>query len=341
MFFTASTYRKASLYLILAAACVFLLLAILGMVEYRESERKLQQELSSLFQRSIQEQVKLNMEGEFVAMHVGNKQSSGKRTIRPRTVITKDTTITKEAEVSGDTGLELFKNSQTYLLLCKRLQPRELQQILDSVLQEKGLKTASVVLIRHGDNIQTSGDTTRLGSYYRVLPVKGGAFQEISYGGFVHYSPSVVFQNMSKRAMGMLLLLELILLGAIAYVVIEKRKIKPDKIVKKGRYYYLGITIFDTRKRELIGAKHEVVDITKKPAEMLLMFLQNDEHIVEKNMLKAVMWPDNRYTADQNLMSTMNKLRSYLKEVNCAFSVVTKKGDDHYELKYSEDEKCL
>jgi len=340
MFFTASTYRKVSLYLILAAAFVFLLLAILGMVEYRESERKLQQELSSLFQRSIQEQVKLNMEGEFVAMHVGNKQSSGKRTIRPRTVITKDTTITKEAEVSGDTGLELFKNSQTYLLLCKRLQPRELQQILDSVLQEKGLKTASVVLIRHGDNIQTSGDTTRLDAY-RIPPVKGGAYQEIDYEGFVHYAPSVVFQWMPKKTILVLLLLELILLGAIAYVVIEKRKIKPDKIVKKGRYYYLGKTIFDTRKRELIGAKHEVVDITKKPAEMLLMFLQNDEHIVEKNMLKAVMWPDNRYTADQNLMSTMNKLRSYLKEVNCVFSVVTKKGDDHYELKYSEDEKCL
>jgi len=341
MFFTASTYRKVSLYLILAAAFVFLLLAILGMVEYRESERKLQQELSSLFQRSIQEQVKLNMEGEFVSMQVSENLSSKKRAIRPVTVITEDTTITKEAEVSGDKSLELFKASQTYLLLSKRLQPRELQQILDSVLQENGLKTTSVVLIRHGDNVQTSGDTTRLDAYYRVPPVKGGGYQEIDYEGFVHYAPSVVFQWMPKKTILVLLLLELILLGAIAYVVIEKRKIKPDKIVKKGRYYYLGKTIFDTRKRELIGAKHEVVDITKKPAEMLLMFLQNDEHIVEKNMLKAVMWPDNRYTADQNLMSTMNKLRSYLKEVNCAFSVVTKKGDNHYELKYSEDEKCL
>jgi hypothetical protein len=336
MIFTGSTYKKVSLYFIIAAASVFLLLVVLGMVEYREAERELQQELSFLFQHSIQEQVKLNMEGEFVSIRMSENLSSKKRAIRQVTVITEDTTITKEAEVSGDKSLELFKASQTYLLLSKRLQPRELQHILDSVLQEKGLKTTSVVLIRHGDNVQTSGDTTRLDAYYRVPPVKGGNYQEIDYEGFVHYAPFVVFQWMPKKTILVLLLLEIVLLGAIAYVVIEKRKIKPDKIVRKGQYYYLGKTIFDTRKCELIGEKNEVVAVTKKPSEMLFMFLQNDGHLVEKNAIKEALWPDNQYTANQNLMSTMSKLRSYLKEVDCAFNVVTKKGDDYYELKYRQ-----
>ncbi|MDI9605371.1 MAG: hypothetical protein QM305_08665 [Bacteroidota bacterium] len=282
MIFTGSTYKKVSLYLIIAAASVFLLLVVLGMVEYRESERELQQELSSLFQYSIQEQVRLNMEGELVAMYpMINNPSSEKGKIKTQTVITEDTTITKEVKVGGDTRLELFKDSQTYLLLYKRLQPQELQQIFDSELQENGLKTTSVILIRHGNNIQTSGDTTRLASYYRVPPVIGGVFDEITYEGFVHYAPSVVLRWMPKRAIMALLFLEIVLLGAITYVVIEKRKIKPDKIVRKGQYYYLGKTIFDTRKCELIG-----------------------------------------------------ELRSYLKEVDCAFNVVTKKGDDHYQLKF-------
>jgi len=66
MFFTDSTYRKIILYLIIAASSIFTLLAVLGTAEYKESEHKLQQELSSIFNQSIQEQVRLNMEGEFV-----------------------------------------------------------------------------------------------------------------------------------------------------------------------------------------------------------------------------------------------------------------------------------
>ena len=33
-------------------------------------------------------------------------------------------------------------------------------------------------------------------------------------------------------------------------------------------------------------------------------------------------------------MNTINKLRNYLKEADCTFNIVTKKGDEYYELKY-------
>ena len=315
-----------------------MLWAVLGIIEYKESEYKLQQKLSSIFKQSIHEQVRLNMEEEFVAMHITNNQSSEKGAIRSQTVVTEDTTITKEAEVSGDMGLELFKDSQTYLLLQKRIKPQELQQIFDSNLQENGLKKASVVLIRHEHNIQISGDTMQLGSYYRIPVVKGGTFDEIDYEGFVNYSPFVVFKLMSKSILPVLLFIEILMLGVIAYLFIEKRKIKPDKIVKRGRYYYLGDTVFNAHKSELIGRKREIIALTKKPAEILLMFLRSDEHRVEKNTLKETLWADNQYTANQNLMSTINKLRNYLKEADCTFNIVTKKGDDYYELKYKQDD---
>ncbi|RNC64814.1 helix-turn-helix domain-containing protein [Proteiniphilum sp. X52] len=336
MIFTDSIYRKLSLYFIIAASSVFILLTILGIAEYRASEYKLQKTLSSIFNQSIQEQVKLNMEGEFVAIH--NNQSFEKGAIRTQRVVTEDTTIAKEVEVIEDMGLELFKNSQTYLSLCKHIQPQELQQIFDSKLQENGLMCSSVVLIRHHQRTQTSGDTTKLSTYYRIPVIKGGVFDEIDYEGFIYYSTFLPFKLMSKSILPVLLFIEILMLGVIAYFTIEKRKIKPDKIVKRGRCYYMGITIFDIGKCELIGDKNEIIAVTKKPSEMLLMFLRSDEHRVEKNTLKETLWPDNPYTVDKNLTSTVNKLRNFLKEVDCTFNLVTKKGDEYYELKFIQDD---
>lgn len=337
MIFTDSTYRKLSLYLIIASSSVFMLLAVLGIVEFRESENELQQELTSMFNQSIQEQVRLNMEGEFVFIQKPSNSAIKKGTLRTHTVRTEDTIITKEMEVIGDFELEHFKSSQTYLMLRKYIQPQELQQIFDSLLQENGLVCSSAVLFRHNKRTQTSGDTTKLNTFYRLPVIKGGVFDEIDYEGFVYYSPLAVIKSMPKRMLSILLLIEILLLGIIAYLFIEKRKIKPDKIVKRGRYYYMGQTIYDTRKCDLIGKNREKVAVTKLPSEMLMMFLQSDEHRVEKNTLKDTLWTDNRYTASQNLMSTVNKLRNYFKVVDCSFNLVTKKGDDYYELKYMQD----
>lgn len=337
MIFTDSTYRKISLYLIIAASFVFILLVILGISEYSESENKLQQKLSSVFIQSIHEQVKLKMAGEFVLIHHNNNQSQKKN--RTQTVVTEDTIITKEAEVSGDMEVELFKGSQTYLLLRGWLKAQELQQVFDSTLQKNGLKEASVVLIRYNQNTLASGDTTQLSAYYRIPVVKGGVFDEITYEGLVNYSFFSVFRLMSKSMPLVIFLLEVVVLSVMFYFFVEKRKIKPDKIIKRGRYYYMGKTIFDIRKYELIGQKKEIVAVNNQPAEMLLMFLKSNEHVVEKNLLKETFWPDNSYTANQSLMSTINKLKNYLKDVDCAFTITTKRGDNHYTLKYMLENK--
>lgn len=276
------------------------------------------------------------MEGEFDSSHITNNQSSEIGSFKTQTVITEDTIISKEVKVSGDMGLELFKGSQTYLLLTKRIKPKDLQHIFDSELKEIGIKKPSAVLIKDNDTL-ISTDTTQLTSFYRVPPVNGGVFDEISYEGFVYYSPFIVIQLMSKSVIMALFFLEIGMLVAIAYLFIVKRKIRPDKIVKRGRYYHIGKTIFDTRKCNLIGENMRIVALTKQPSEMLLMFLQNDEHVVRKSILKEVLWPGNPSTVSNNLTSTINKLRNYLKEVGCTFNLVTKKGLEYYELKYMQD----
>ena len=334
MIITDSTYSRINLYLMIAVGSILTLLSIFWIIEYRQSEDKLRQEISFMFIQSINEEIKLKMEGEFLFIHRKSDLTVGKRIIKKQTIITADTTITKESGVSGDMDVELLKTSQTYLLDQNRLQPDILQQIFDSKLKENGLKVSSVILVRYDDNTHTSGDTTQLRVSYRIPVLKGGVFGELAYEGLFHYSPFTVFRLMSKSMLIVLFILEVLMFGMIIYLFIDKRKIKSDKIVKRGKYYYIGKTIFDTHKCELIGQKREFVTLPKKPTEMLLMFLCSEEFKVEKNMLKNTLWVDNQYTANQNLMSTINKLRNYLKEADCTFNIVTKKGDEYYELKY-------
>lgn len=151
------------------------------------------------------------------------------------------------------------------------------------------------------------------------------------------YSPFTIFRLMPKSMLIVLFALEILMLNVIVYLFVEKRKIKPDRIMQKGRYYYIGKTIFDTRRNELIGQNKEVVTVAKQLADILLMFLTSDGHIVGKVELKERFWAES-YTAGQTLMSTMNKLRNCLKEANCAFSTITKKGDDYYMLKYVQED---
>lgn len=73
---------------------------------------------------------------------------------------------------------------------------------------------------------QTSGDTTKLSTYYRMPVIKGGVFDEVDYEGFVYYSPFVVFKLMSKRILIVLLFIGILILGILVYLFIEKRIIK-------------------------------------------------------------------------------------------------------------------
>ncbi len=321
-----------------AAGSILFLSSILGVIEYRQSEYKLRQKISSLFEQSIYEEIKLKMSEEFVFIHKGSDLTLEKKTIKNQTIVTADTTITKEAEVSDDLDLELLKSSQSYLLLRRRIQPDTLQQLFDSKLNENGLKIASVILVRYDHNMQTSGDTTQIHVDYRIPAVRGGVYGEITYEGLIDYSPFTVFRSMAKSEIIVLLTLEILMLIAIFYLFLKKSEIKPDKIAKRGRYYYIGVTVFDIRKNELIGQRSEVIPVTRKPAEMLLMFLKSADHVVEKSVLKETLWSDHPYTANKSLMSTINKLRNYLKDVGCAFSIITKKGDDYYVLKYMQED---
>jgi DNA-binding winged helix-turn-helix (wHTH) protein len=336
MIYGRSIYNRIMAFLLITAGLVLIALSLLGISEYRKSETKMKGDILLLLEQAISEEVRLKMEDIYVSVHMESNPSVLKEKVKKQTIITNDTTFAKEAEVSENMDMELLKGFQSYLLHVNRLQPDTLQRLFNVKLDENGIKACSYILVHHEYDSEMSGDTTGYPINYRIPVIKGGVFGEIAYEGLLHYSPFTVFRLMSKSMLIVLFTLEVLMLGVIIYLFVEKRKIKPDKIMKRGRYYYIGETIFDTRKNELIGQRREVIPVTRKPAEMLLMFLKSDDHVVEKSVLKETLWPDKPYTTNHSLMSTINLVRNYLKDVGCAFSIITKKGDDYYILKYMQ-----
>lgn len=336
MIYSKSTYNRIILYLSITAGLLFIALCSLMITEYRQSEVKVREIIPLLLEEAISEGIKLKMENVYVSSHMVFNSTEKKSSFRNQTIITEDTAITKEAEVNGDMERELLKGFQSYLLHINQLQPDTLQQLFDKKMDQNDINARSFILVHHEHDTEMSGDTTGYRINYRTPVIKGGIFEEIAYQGLLNYSPFTVLRLVPKKTIVALLIWEVLIIGILCYLYLQKRKIKPGKIVKKGGYYYIGETILDTRKMELIAGKKNI-KVPKQQFAILLMFLDSDDHILLKENLKNHFWSDKHYTANQILMSTINKLRTCLKEIDCTFNVCTKKGDDYYILKYMEE----
>lgn len=335
MIYSKTTYKRIIVFLWIIAGLVFIVLSALGIAEYRISKAKMEREFPLLLEQAIKDEVDLKMNDVFMDIYMINDPYSKKEKVRKHTITMEDTIFAKEVQIEEDLNKYLLRNYQSYLLHVNRLQPDTLQQLFDTKLDENGIKARSFILVYHEHNTELSEDTTGYRINYRTPVIKGGVYGEITYQGLLNYSPLAVFRLMPKEAIISLLILEVLMLGVVYYLYVEKRKIKPDKIVKKGRYYYIGETMLDTRKNELIGQK-KITKIPNQPANILLMFLESDDYSLDKSELREELWPKIN-TASHRLMSAINKLRSCLKEVDCKFNIITTKGDNSYMLEYIKE----
>ena len=262
MNYRKSTYKKIILFLLTLAGVVLISLLLLGGMEFKRSETRMQEEITVLFKEAIHEEVELKMKGVYQYTSFRSNPAPKKERIKKQTITTKDTTIIRGAQRSDNRQLEFIKSSQSYLLLVNRLRPDTLQQLFNSKIDKKNIKAHPYVLVRHSDNTMMNADTTGLRLNYRVPVVKGGVFDEISYEAFLSYSPIVVFRMMSKTALVFLFVLELLILSFVFYLY---RRLKQE-----------------------------------------------------------------------NMASTISKLRNVLNSVGCTFNITKIKGSDYYKLDYVE-----
>ena len=332
MNYRKSTYKKIISFLLTLAGVVLISLLLLGGIEFKRSETRMQEEITVLFKEAIHEEVELKMEGVYQYTSFTNNPAPKKERIKKQTITTKDTTIIREAQRSDNIQLELIKSSQSYLLLVNRLCPDTLQQLFDAKLNEKNIKAHPYVLVRHGNNTLMSADTTELRLNYRVPVVKGGVFDEISYEAFLSYSPIVVFRMMSKTALVFLFVLELLILSFVFYLYRRLKQVQPDKIVKRGKCYYIGETILDPFTMELFSNQGK----QKLPSQMfgiLMMFVENENNLVSKEVIIERYWSKNT-RSEENMASMISKLRNVLNSVGCTFNITKIKGSDYYKLEY-------
>ena len=339
MNYRKSTYKKIISFLLTAAGVVLISLLLLGAMEFKRSETWIQREIDARFTEAIHEEVELKMEGVYRHTSFTNNPATKKERIKKQTIITKDTTIIREREISDNKQLELIKSSQSYLLLVNRLRPDTLQQLFDAKLNENNIKARSFALVRYGDSAMMSADTTGYRVNYRVPVVKGGVFDEISYEGLLSYSSLAVFRLIPKTPLVVLFILELLILGLIVYMYRRLKLIRPDQIVKRGAFYYIGELILNTRTGELLSDRGK----GKLPSQqlgILLMLIENENNLVLKDNIKNTYWSKTT-RAEENMASTISKLRAELEKVGCTFNIPKIKGSDYYNLKYIDKESTL
>lgn len=179
-----------------------------------------------------------------------------------------------------------------------------------------------------------SADTIGRRLNYRVPVVKGGVFDEISYEALLSYPPSVVFNMMSKTALVFLFVLELLILSFVFYLYRRLKQVQPDKIVKRGKRYYIGETILNPLTGELLSNQGK----QKLPSQMfgiLMMLVKNENNLVSKEVIIERYWSKNT-RSEENMASMISKLRNVLNSVGCTFNITKIKGSDYYKLEYVE-----
>lgn len=279
---------------------------------YWRTERDLQDSITPVFTESVKEAVQLQvinqpaLQGIIISVPTKTSEKS-----------------TKESELYV---------SQQYRLLMERVNADTINAVFQRNLLEESSAISSFVSVTLGDgSSNVSGDTLNCVIRYRTPIIRQEIFSEIRYRGFVCYPSSVIFNQMPKGGLYFLSFVAALLTALLAYLLAKRYCIRPDSIVRhRNGTWNIGYTLFNPASGEL---KHEDKSVTL-PAQQLKILqwlLEDENHRIEKAFLQETFWA-NSLTGYNSMTSSINRLRTYLNDVDCRFTVSTQKGSDWYVL---------
>lgn len=297
------------------ALLVFIIL-FWGWQSYWRTEKMLQDSITPIFAEAVKEAVQLQVVNEPALQGV----------------IISVPTKTSEKLINES---ELYV-SQQYKLLMKRVDADTINAVFQHKLQTKNKAIRSIVSVSLGnDHSSVSGDTLNCVIRYRTPIIRQEIFNEIRYRGIVCYPSSVIFNQMPKGGLYLLSFVAALLMALLAYLLAKKYCIRADSIVRhRNGTWNIGYTLFNPALGEL---KHEDKSVTL-PAQQLKILqwlLEDENHRIEKSFLQETFWA-NSLTGYNSMTSSINRLRTYLNEVDCHFTVATQKGSDWYVLEEKE-----
>lgn len=328
-----SLYKKIKIYSMYISGILIVVLFIIGFVEYIISEKKMEQVLDEFFMEAIIEEVELKMQSVYKTTNITSVLNVNTEQAIIQTIITDDIMITNEISSCNNIDNEFLKIYQSYLLLVNRLQSETLQHLLDKKLKEKKIKSDIFVLMQYDNENKNYSDILRYNRSYHTPIIHAGIYDEITYQAFFKYSYFTIFKLMSKASIIIISIILVLILVVNIFFNFQYNKIQPNKIIKKEKIFYIGETIFNLSTKELISSERKI-KLTKQSHDLLVMFLENENHTLNKKVLIEEFWADNHLSAENNMSNAIYKLRNCLKSSKCTFAIFTKKGDDYYTLKY-------
>ena len=296
-------------------AVVILVIIAKGWQGYWKTEVALKETINSIFVQSVKDAVRL--------------KAVNKPDVRGVTISVPAKTSSKSTRSS-----EIYV-SQDYKLLMDRVNADTINRVFRQRLRERIPAVRSYVLVDYGGNSSVSDDTLSCSIRHRTPVLHQEVFNEISYRGLVCYSPSVVFKEMSKGVLHVLLLIVLLLLMLFAYLLTKKYGIRRNTIVRhRNGTWNIGYTFFNPVSGKL-RCEEKTVSLPAQQLKIFQWLFEDENHRIEKIVLQETFWAGS-LTGYNSMTGSINRLRNYLNEVGCDFTVSTEKGSDWYELVVKE-----
>ena len=311
---------------------IFLVFSVIFfMIKYNQAKSKMENDIVQIFEKTIEEDLKAKMEKEHFVIQLFNEPTR-EFNKSERTIVLVDTIIKEKVAVVNHKN-EVHDSFITFLKLENRLETDTLSYIFHNILRDNGIYVTSFVLLKYDKTTKINGDTTNYAISFRTPILQRGFMNEITLQGLIHYKPWTILKLMPKYLFYIFIATLYLLTLIILYLRKEKKKIRPNKIMKlKNGDYYIGCVYYNKKKKTL-KKENNLVIMKPQLAQMFEMFLENDDLTVNKKELKQKLWPSSS-TSYNNMTSAMNKLRNSMKEVDATFDIITSKGSDSYRIVY-------
>lgn len=316
---------------VLAFSLLWFAIIFTGVYHYKKAENYINQQITPLLEESIARNIELKMKNVFVqSTYIYNPKGVNKKYGEIK-IVTKDTIIKKNVKLIDERIC--FQNcGQSYLLVAGRMHTDTLGRLFDKAIHDKGIMAKTAVsIVSHNKIKELSKDTSNFSINYRTPGIIQGDLKEITYRGYVDYTPTSIFAIMQKDLLYVLFLFELILVACFINYLIHKRRFRYNKITKlKNGNFQMGNVLINKEQKRLCTPFKEV-KYTSQQYELLSLFLENAECGVSKEAIQEKFWPKS-ITANTSMTTSINRLRNTLADIGANVSIVTEKGERDYHL---------
>ncbi|MEG0888872.1 MAG: hypothetical protein RSH25_10415 [Bacteroides sp.] len=323
---------------ILSTISLIALLATGVVVAYKlntnmqKSKVSMNQNISNVLEEAITKNAQTRTKSIFIAGIEQRPSFIGKTEIR--TFKSADTTFTYQYKIV-DAPTALLQMQQCGLLLADSLKSEHIQQLFDSLLLSRNLKTKSIIRIVASGYLKKcalqTDDTASMAIHGRANYIMDNGLEKIEYIAYVHYPFATLWNSISKKEFYYGILLACVICFALLTYKIHqriaaRRLLAATPIMKISNNYQE--TEYPVIEDEYVRYNSRCVRFTRQPLQIIQLFLKAEQYRIKKNEIKEL-WPKS-VNQLSNMTTAINRVNKLLAEIDCPYSIITDATDKEY-----------